>query len=162
MQYGKHLTSFSYFVTYLGEWNNSKVWESSKAFVSIARGYCAIANLSLALKLDRPIIFHSLDTMSLLYERKNTSYLPCVVCQTRELNVPYKLFTLFNKKIEAKIYLCEESSSFSPARLVINIVKLEEAWISTIYTIADIMSLYTVPGIATTKMISSHFSRCKL
>lgn len=69
--------------------------------------------------------------MSLLYERKNTSYLPCVVCETRELNVPYKLFALFNKKIEAKIYLCEESSSFSPARLVINIVKLEEAWIST-------------------------------
>lgn len=34
----------------LDEWKNSKVWETSKSFVNIARGYCAINSLPLVHK----------------------------------------------------------------------------------------------------------------
>ena len=63
-------SSVSYFATYFGKLNNSKVWETSKVFVNVAKGYCATTNLSLALKLDRAIIFHSLDTTPLLFMLK--------------------------------------------------------------------------------------------
>ena len=60
-------------------------------FVGIAKGYSAISSLLLALKLNRSTLFYSLVTM--FSQSKNRSYLPCVVFQTQELNIPIKLLS---------------------------------------------------------------------
>ena len=46
MQYGKYYANFVIFYDLfhqrLGEWNNSKKWETSEIFLNIAQGYCTI------------------------------------------------------------------------------------------------------------------------
>lgn len=66
----------------------------SKIFVSFAQGYCTTASIPLALKLNRAMLLHSLVTIcyfmlkSILSESKNISYLPCLIWQTQEQNIP--------------------------------------------------------------------------
>ena len=62
-----------YISKYLGKWNYSKIWETSKIFGSVARCYCAIISLPLAMKLNRAILFHSLVTMLLLLSNSTFS-----------------------------------------------------------------------------------------
>ena len=46
----KFLIFSNYFRKSLGDWNNSKIWETGEIFVDIARGYWAMASSLLACK----------------------------------------------------------------------------------------------------------------
>ena len=105
--YGKYFMSFSHsgnlFHHHLGEWNTFVKYEKRIKYLLYCTRNRVISTLLLALRLiSQGYLLHSFVTTFLFYvekapsKRENASYLPHLVCQTKELNISNELFGMFD------------------------------------------------------------------
>ena len=105
--YGKYFMSFSHsgnlFHHHLDEWNTFVKYEKRIKYLLYCTRNRVISILLLALRLiSQGYLLHSFVTMFLFYvekapsKRENASYLPQLVCQTKELNISNELFGMFD------------------------------------------------------------------